>query len=141
MVVAVDEPRREALLEQMSLPPVTTIEPLSVDPEHAVHGRREEHAAPFGDEVEVRAEDTPGVHAKAEPGCGVKKERREGLAVDVIEEREDPAGAAGGHVVRAVGEMGSRPARHAPTDGRGRPLHAPADVTVPSQGLSLGRVR
>jgi hypothetical protein len=94
VLVAFDHPGRESLLEQVPLPAVPTVKALRVDPDQAVHRSREPLLPPFDDQVEVGAQQAPGVEAESEAAGSLPEEDGERLAVGVVEKDEDAAGAA-----------------------------------------------
>jgi hypothetical protein len=55
VLLVLDHPRREPLLEQMAFAPVSSIEPLCVDPEEAMHCEGEPLPWPLDDQMEVGA--------------------------------------------------------------------------------------
>jgi hypothetical protein len=141
MLLVVDHPRREPLLEQMALPAVSAVEPLGVEADQPVHRCRELGLPALDDDVEMRAEQAPRVEPQPEELHGLLQQERERRAVGVVEEDEASASAARRDVVVAVREVRSWSPWHASADGNGGRAAAPAVGTLSSQGLSLGHVR
>jgi hypothetical protein len=129
VLLVLDHPRREALLEEMALAPVSAVEALRVDADQPVHRGGELPLGALRDHVEVRTHHAPRVQADTEQPRGLLEQVDERCAVDVVEEDCDAAGTARGDVVEAVGKVAARSAWHV-IDGRALPICAPALGTV-----------
>ena len=138
MFVVADLPRPEALLEEVAFAAMAPIEPLRVEPQHAVHHptqlRRRRH---LDDHVEVRAEQRPCQELDSEHLRGAMEEYHERVAIFVVEEYESAAGSPRTDVEPAWRERAAGYARHG-SEARRAFGGAPAIVTLSLQGLSLG---
>jgi hypothetical protein len=73
VILVVDDPREEALLEQMAFATVSSVEALRVQAVQPVHHRRQLLAGRLHDEVVVRAHHAPREQANAEEPCGLNE--------------------------------------------------------------------
>jgi hypothetical protein len=102
MVVVLDDPRMEALLEQMplSLPP--RVETLRVDACEPVHAQRQALSFHLHQQVEVRSHQAPGVQLPVEFRGDAPEHHPEPIAVEVVQEYEPAGDALRGDVEDAV---------------------------------------
>jgi hypothetical protein len=84
MAFVVDDPGGEALLVQVSLPPVPAIEALGVQAVQAMHPGRQPLAMRLDQKVVVGAHETPRVEPPAEHLDALLEKPPERLAVEVV---------------------------------------------------------
>jgi len=115
-VLVTDEPRAEALLEQMPDAAMATVEALRVHPVQAVHPVGEAFAQTLDHQVKVVVEQAKRVHPPVEPILGVDDPSNHRGAVVVIPHDVPPRDATNGGVERRVArEDGTCAARHQAT--------------------------
>jgi hypothetical protein len=107
-----DHPGAEALLVQVALAAVSAVEALRVDAEQPVHRGRDLRARRFEDQVEVAAEQTPGVDAQAKALLGDAEQAGEARAIAVVAEDENPARSSARDMPDPVGKLPAAESRH-----------------------------
>jgi hypothetical protein len=133
VLVALDDPGGEALLEEVAATAVARVEAARVAAVQAVHPGGEADARRLDDQVVVRAEQAVRVELPAVSADADQKQRGERAPVDVVAEDVEPAGAARGDVVDAVGQVAARHSRHAPTLRAGATAREGPSVFFPTR--------
>jgi hypothetical protein len=137
VLLVADDPRPEALLEQVPLSAMPAVEPLGVQAVQPVHHRGQLLTRALDDQVVVRSEHRPGDEAHTEQVGGLIEQVDEGQSIDVVEKHEPAAGSPRTDVEEPIREPGAGSTRHG-YDGRAGVSSAPAIVMHLLQGLSLG---
>jgi hypothetical protein len=118
MSLALDHARREALLVQVSLAAVATIEALGIHAVQPVHAGRETLARCLDEEVVVGAHETPRVQPPAEHLDDLAEQPPERLPIVIVDVDICPADPARRHMEEAVlGKVRARSTRHVTSDG------------------------
>ncbi len=85
---------RKPLLEEVATAPVPAVERLGVEAIETVHPVGHSFTGCFDEKVVMRAEQTPGVAAPAEPDDRVLEQAKEALSIAVVDEDHRSAHAA-----------------------------------------------
>ena len=127
MGLVADHECAEALFVEVAPAAEPAVEGLRVDAEQPVHPGRDLPAGRLEDQVEVGAEQAPGVYAQAEALCRDPEQAREGGPVALLAEDQDSARAAARHVPDPVRKLKAAQACHLPFEAsppRGTPPSA-----------------
>jgi hypothetical protein len=125
----------------MAFATVAAVESLRVEPQHPVHHSAQlRRRRRLDDHMEVRSEHRPRQQFDAEQLRCAMQQDDERVPIHVVEENEHAARALRADVEPTRREAATRRTRHG-SDGRAAPAGAPAVVTLPLQGLSLGHGR
>jgi hypothetical protein len=118
MVIVPDHAAAETLLEEVPLPCPALVEALRVEAAKPVHARRHRLPLRLDQEMEVRVEQAPGVHAPAEHLLDAAEQEAEPQPIAIVS--TNPVVADGVHrdvEDAVVWELGARHARHDEIDG------------------------
>jgi hypothetical protein len=118
VILVVDDPGRVAVAEQMSLALVPSVEALRVDAVEAVDAAGHQLNGRLEQQVVVRAHEAVSDAAPAEAADALPEQLEELQPVLVVNEDERVLDSVRRDVKEAVGEVGSKPACHAPTVAR-----------------------